>query len=335
MRPVYFILFLLIIPYKSLFAQQGTIPVFYAKDSSSIIKLDNDYKTVFVFSYPKEVSVKSTIELELTFAGATMIVPSVSEKATDGTSGRTTVFGELPSILFSKQHEGYLKFGKALLSALDTVNSDSMITVSTKAKVDTKIGGPLHLDFKNWPGIYQSFWEEVEYYWLLDKQERLEDTIKILTADNDRGKALLVASTEFVEATTKQKEESEKELNKKYGQHSNIYESLKKIYTRLDQSFEQTKSGKVLSEDEKKQIAFLTADVSKLKKELKEKPDGVYALETFERVTKFQNQYNIAKKQYDAAAEESQQREAVLILYKNKLVDLSKKIKVLKKLLKL
>jgi len=326
-------IFILLLGISQLFAQKNDkFNIFYCKDSSSIIKLNNDYKTVFVFSYPKGFEVTEEMPLELNLNGASITVTTKVEKAK---GSRTIVFGELPQVLFDTKIKGHIDFGKAMLNAMDSIGPDSTITLATKALVDADVTGNLHLDFRKGYGLSQDFWNEVEYYWLLDKEVRVQDSITKATADADRAKALQEASSKFLESTKEQIEKGEKEISKKHSPFIARFEAIKKINNRIDESFELVKTGKVLTEQEKNEISYLTADGFKLKKEIKKEDGGQDALKVFEKVSKAYSQQKTAQKQYDSSTAILTKAEENLELHKNEATRIKKRLKTLKKILKL
>lgn len=316
MQPFYSILILALTFSNTSQAQTSkAYTIFYAKDSSSIIKLHSYLKTVFVFSCPKDYNTTIEMPLELSLNGVSITLPTQIEKASDQ---RKIVFGELPPTLFNTKFKGHITFGKAILTALDSAGSDSTITIATKALIDANVSGPLYLDLKKWPGTYGSFWNEVEYYWLLDKQLVVQDSIAKLNASNARAKSLMNASNKYLTATAEQIKIKEKELSKKFSQFNSTVESLRKINARIDESFEKSKAGEKLTAEEKKQIAFLTADGNKIKDELKQQPDGKFALAIFEEMSKSITQNRAAQKQYDNANSLYQTRAKRLNYFKTK-----------------
>jgi hypothetical protein len=313
---------------------QDISTILYAKDSSSVIKLHNDLKIVYVFSDSEPYTTPEELPVLLSFEETSISIPTTTETATN--NGRTITLGEFPSKLLDTKLKGHLLFGKMLLNALDTVGSDSMITLNTTIVLQDKtITGPLYLDFKGSPGIYEMYWNEVEYYLLLEEQAILQDSIVKLTADNQRAKALMDASNEYVVATATQVEVNQKELDKKYSQFNSTIKSLKKINTRMDDAFEKIKTGGKLTEEEKKQIAYLTTDGSQMKKELKQKANGSEALKVFEKMSSAMTQNKAAQKQYDNANQVFQDRDQHLKTFILKAEKTGERLKVLKKALQL
>lgn len=326
-----FVLFLLSLFYST--KAQKTSSILFAKDSSSIIKLHNDLKIVYVFSDSEPYTAPEELPIVLSFGEKSITVPTTAETTKNG---RTITLGEFPSKLLDTKLKGHLAFGKELLNALGEVDADSMITINTEIVLkDKRITGPLYLDFKGGPGIYEAYWNEVEYYLLLEEQAIVQDSIVKLTADNQRAKALMDASNKYVVATATQMETNQKELDKKYSQFSSTMESLKTINTRMDQSFEKSKAGGKLTEEEKKQIAYLTADGSNIKKELKQRSNGSEALVVFEKMYKATTQNKAAKKQYDNANRVYQSRNEHLKDFTLKAQKIENRLKILKKALKL
>ncbi|BDS15127.1 hypothetical protein [Aureispira anguillae] len=332
MQRFYFIGFLLFLTLHSSQAQTTSSTIFYAKDSSSIIKLNSYLKTVFVFSPPPNYQTPTELPITLSLKDAAITIPTLVEQSGDE---RAIVFGEFPSIVFNTKLKGHISFGKAMLTALDSAGTDSVITIATQTITDTNISGPLYLDFKNWNSLADEYWTEVEYYWLLGKQMTIQDSITKLTADNNRAAALLKASTKYLTATADQIELGEKELNKKYSQYSTTIESLKKINARIDETFEKSKAGKQLTPEEKKQIAYLTADGSKIKKELKQQPDGKSTLAVFERMSRAITQHKSAQKQYHDADTLLQKKTERLNLTVAEFERIQKRLSLLKRILKL
>lgn len=312
---------------------QDISSILYAKDSSSIIKLHNDLKIVYVFSDSKPYTAPEELPILLSFGTTSITIPTTTETTNNE---RTVTLGEFPSKILDINLKGHLAFGKAILEVLDTINSDSMITIDTKIVLkDKKIVGPLYLDFKGGPGIYQKYWNEVEYYTLLEEQAILQDSIEKLTADNQRAKALMEASNKYVLATATQVETNQKELDKKYSQFNVTIESLKKINARMDQAFEKSKNGGTLTEEEKKQIAYLTTDGSAMKKELKQQSNGPEALNVFEKMSSAMTQNKAAKKQYNNANQVFQSRSKHLKGFTLKSEKITQRLNVLKEALQL
>jgi len=312
---------------------QDSFGIVYTNDSSSLITISKEEKIPFVFSCPEEFTVASTVDLEWTVGKASISFPALVKKASDKSN---RVFGELPQPFFTKEQEGYLAFGKEMLTALRKADKDSIITIQTKVVADFEdINGLLRLSMKNFPGLYQTYWEEVEYYWLLDRQIVVEDSIKKLTADAERGKALLAASSKFVDATKHQIDLGEKGLHKNHQPFNASFESLKKINIKLDDFFDATKVGTVLSEEDKKQIAYLTTDASELKKEIKKTSEGREALEAFEKVSKLYTQQKTAKTQQETSNNLFQGREQSLSKFKEESKHIQKRLKDLKRILKM
>lgn len=312
---------------------QDTLTVLYAKDSSSIIKLHNDLKIVYVFSDSEPYSIPDQLSVKLSIDNASIMVLTNTETTTNK---RTVTLGEFPSILLDNKKEGHITFGKALLAKLDSVGSDSTITLDTEIILKNKlVKGPLYLDFKGGPGVYETYWNEIEYYSLLEKQAIVQDSITKITADKQRAKALLDASNKYVEATITQMELNQKDLDKKYSQFNTTMESLKKINARIDESFEKSKLGQQLTDGEKKQIAFLTTDGNNLKKQLKQRPDGPEALKVFDKLSKAITQNRAAKKQFDSANTIYQDRTKQLNIFTDQGKKIQARLNVLKSLLKL
>lgn len=328
--------FLFVLSFLSFFYftnAQDTLTVLYAKDSSSIIQLHKDLKIVYVFSDLEPYTNPEELSVVLSVGKKTIAVPTTTQT---NSNERTITLGEFPSNFLDIKLEGHLVFGKALLKALDTAGVDSTITVHTEVLSKNKVvTGPLYLDFKGGPGIYETYWNEVEYYFLLEKQAAVQDSIIKLTADKQRAKALLEASKVYLETTATLVEVNQKELDKKYSQFNSKIESLKKINTRIDDSFEKVKVGKALTEEEKKQIAYLTTDGSNIKKELKKQPNGSEALVFFEKMSRAMTQNRAAKKQYDNADQVLQNRTERLKDFTLEGKKIEKRLRVLKKILKL
>lgn len=312
---------------------QDTSTILYAKDSSSIITLHNDLKIVYVFSDTEPYTAPEELSILLNFGETSITVPTTTNTTSNG---RTVTLGEFPTTLLDTKLKGHLVFGKMLLNALDTIDSDSTITINTKITLKNKtITGPLYLDFKGGPGIYKKYWNEVEYYMLLGEQAMVQDSIVKLTADSQRAKALMDASNKYVVATAAQVESNQKELDKKYNQFNSSMKSLKKINIRMDQSFEKSKAGEKLTEEEKRQIAYLTTDGSNIKKELKQQPNGAEALIVFEKMSKATTQNIFAQKQYDNTNQIFQSRTNQLKDFSLKAKKIEQRLKVLKKALQL
>lgn len=312
---------------------QDNSSILFAKDSSSIIKLHNDLKIVYVFSDSKPYNASKELPILLSFGEVSITVPTSTETTTNN---RTITLGEFPSKLLDTKLKGHLVFGKALLKALSKMDSDSMITINTEIVLkDRRITGPLYLDFKGGPGIYEDYWNEVEYYMLLEEQAIVQDSITKLTDDNQRAKALMDASNKYVLATATQVESNQKELDKKYSQFNTTIESLKRINTRMDDAFEKSKAGGQLTEEEKKQIAYLTTDGSNMKKELKQQSNGPEALTVFEKMSKAMSQNKAAQKQYNSANKVYQSRKKHLKSFTLKSEKIEQRLKLLKKALQL
>jgi hypothetical protein len=312
---------------------QDSLTILYAKDSTSIIKLHNDLKIVYVFSNSKPYTTPEELPILLSFGKTSITIPTTAKTTSND---RTITLGEFPSKLLDIKLKGHLLFGKMLLKALDSIGSDSTITINTKIVLANKtITGPLYLDFKGGPGIYEKYWNEVEYYSLLEEQSILQDSITKLTADSQRAKALMKASDEYQIATAIQVENSQKELNRKYSQFNSTMESLKKINARIDDSFEKAKAGETLEEEEKKQIAYLTTDGSNIKKELKQQPDGPEALVIFEKMSRSMTQNRSAQKQYKTTNQAFQKKSENLNNFTLKAKKVEQRLMVLKKALRL
>lgn len=312
---------------------QDTLTILYAKDSSSIIKLHHDLEIVYAFSDSKPYKTPEELPIVLSFGKASITVPT---NAKTTSTERTITLGTFPAKLLDIKLDGHLVFGKALLNALDTIGNDSTITIQTKVLLKNKaILGPLYLDFKGGPGIHERYWNEVEYYSLLEKQTIVQDSIVKLTADKQRAKALLEASNKYLLATAAQVESSQKELDKKYSQFNADMESLKKINNRIDESFEKSKAGEKLTEEEKKQIAYLTTDGSNIKNKLKKRPDGSEALKVFEKMSRSITQNKSAQQQYNHANQVFQSRTERLKSFVAQGIKIEKRLKKLKKVLDL
>lgn len=312
---------------------QDTSTVLYSKDSSSLVKLHNEEKIVYVFSDSKQ-STALELPILLHFGETAITVPTITTiEATS--NGRTVHLGEFPVMFLNTKLKGHLVFGKMLLNALDTVDSDSTITINTTILLKNKtIRGPLYLDFKGFPGIYKKYWNEVEYYKLLGEQAIVQDSIVKLTADNQRAKALMEASNKYLVKTAAKVEIHQKELNDKHSQFNTNMEKLKKINTTMEQSFEKYKTGEELTEKEKRQIADLTSDGSKIKKEVKQQAKGPEALIVFEKLSKAISKNNAAQKQYDNTKQVFQSRTEQLETFNLKVEKIEQRLKVLKKSLK-
>lgn len=312
---------------------QDTLTVLYAKDSSSIIKLHNDLKIVYVFSDAESYTAPKELSILWRIGETSITIPTTTQTTSNE---RTITLGVFPSKLLDIKLDGHLVFGKQLLNLLDSAGSDSTITIDTEVLLkDRIITGPLYLDFKGGPGIYEKYWNEVEYYSLLEEQAIVQDSIVKITADNQRAKALMEASNKYLVATATQIENNQKELDKKYSQFNGTMESLKKINTRIDESFEKSKLGEKLTEEEKKQIAYLTTDGSNIKRELKEQPDGSDALKVFEKMSRSMTQNKSAQKQYDNANQVFQNRTERLKGFTIRAEKIEKRLKVLKKKIQL
>jgi len=312
---------------------QNSATILYAKDSSSIIKLHNDLKIVYVFSDPEPYIVPKELSVQLSFEETSITIPTTTAQTTN--NGRTITLGEFPTKLLDTKLGGHIVFGKMLLNALDSIDSDSTIMINTKVLLKNKmITGPLYLDFKGSPGIYEMYWNEIEYLLLLEEQAILEDSIVKLTADKQRANALMGASNKYVVATATQIETNQKELDKKYSQFNSTIESLKKINLRMDKSFEKAKLGQKLTEEETKLIAYLTTDGSKIRKELKQKSNGPEALIVFEKWSRAATLNSTAQKQYDNANKIFQARKEHLKGFNLKAKKVEQRLAVLKVALK-
>ncbi|MFT5645333.1 MAG: hypothetical protein ACI976_000003 [Aureispira sp.] len=313
---------------------QDASTVLYSKDSSSIVKLHNKVKIVYVFSDSKPSTALEELPILLRFGETSITVPTITTiEATS--NGRTVHLGEFPATFLDTKLKGHLVFGKMLLNALDTVGSDSTITINTTILLKNKtITGPLYLDFKGGPGIYKKYWNEVEYYKLLEEQAIVQDSIVKLTADNQRAKALMEASHKYLVETAAKVEVHQEELNEKYSQFNANIESLKNIDIRMGQSFEKYKAGEQLTEEEKRKIADLTTDGSKIKREVKQQAKGAKALIVFEKMSKAITKNSAAQKQYDNTKQVFQSRTEQLKLFNLKAEKIKQRLKVLKKSLK-
>lgn len=313
---------------------QDVSTVLYSKDSSSIVKLHNKEKIVYVFSDSKQSTALEELPILLRFGKTSITVPTITSiEATS--NGRTVHLGEFPSMFLDTKLKGHLVFGKMLLKALDTVGSDSMITINTTVLLKNKtITGPLFLDFKGGPGIYKKYWNEVEYYKLLEEQAIVQDSIVKLTADKQRAKALMEASNKYLLETAAKVETHQEELNKKYSQFNANMENLKKINATMEQSFEKYKTGEQLTEKEKRQIADLTSDGSKIKKEVNQQAKGTEALIVFDKLSKAISKNSAAQKQYDNTKQVFQSRTEQLKMFSLKAEKIEQRLKVLKKSLK-
>lgn len=312
---------------------QDTSTVLYSKDSSSVVKLHNEEKIVYVFSDSKQSTALEELPILLRFGKTSISVPTITTiEATS--NGRTVHLGEFPAMFLDTKLKGHLVFGKMLLKALDTVGSDSTITINTTILLKNKpIRGPLYLDFKGGPGIYKKYWNEVEYYKLLGEQAIVQDSIVKLTADNQRAKALMEASNKYLAETTAKVEIHQEELNDKHSQFNTNMEKLKKINTTMEQSFEKYKTGEELTEKEKRQIADLTSDGSKIKKEVKQQAKGSEALIVFEKLSKAISKNNAAQKQYDNTKQVFQSRTEQLEMFNLKAEKIEQRLAILKKAL--
>jgi len=279
---------------------QNTATILYAKDSSSIVQLHKGLKIVYVFSDSESYIVPKDLSIQLSFEETAITIPTSSTQTTN--DGRTITLGEFPTQLFDTKLRGHIAFGKMLFSALDSIDSDSIIRINTKVLLKNKtITGPLYLDFKGSPGVYEPYWNEIEYLLLLEKRAILEDSILKLTEDKQRATALMEASHKYVVSTATQIEIHQKELDKKHSQFKAPLERLKKIDLRMNESFEKARLGQQLTVEEAKQIASLTTDGSKIRKELKQQSNGTGALVVFEKMSKFIALNQTAQKQYDNA----------------------------------
>lgn len=332
MQQVKLSLVIFILSLQTVLAQETPRTIFYAKDSSSIIQLNSYLTTVFVCTPPANYSPKQELPLTLSIHQKSITLSSKVEAVKEG---QNILFGELPPILFDTKLKGHLAFGKAMLSALDSAGKDSIIMIKTQALNYPSITGPLYLDLKGNSDLYWDYWREVEYYWLLDKQITVQDSITKLNADHARANALKEASVKYLTATTKQVELGQKELDKKYSQYQTTFDRLIKINTRLDETFAKSTAGQTLTLEEKKHIAYLTADGSKIKKELKKQPDGKSALTVFERMSKAMTQHASAQHQYENAQALLQKRADRLDLFLEESNRIQNRLKILKKHLKL
>lgn len=309
-----------------------TFPIYYAKDSSSIIKLDDNFKTVFVFSCPSETNVDEAISLKFSLNNVSIVVPTTIQKIKK--NNRTIIVGELPNKIFDTSLEGHLAFGKAMLNLLDTIDNDSIIPIQTTVNQLMQANGVLYLDCKHWPGIYEDYWNKVEQAWLLEQQKIVQDSIEKYQATTDRTESLLEASKKYVTALSGKMNTSDKELSRKYPQFSTSFESLKSINERLDRLFDNTKKGIRLTDEENKKVAFLTADASKLKRELKQSSEGKEALKVFEAMSKADSQFHSAEEQYNLTKTTHDAAENQLNFYKATAKKINKRLTVLKKILR-
>ncbi len=90
-----------------------------------------------------------------------------------------------------------------------------------------------------------------------------------------------------------------------------------------------------MSEEDKKQIAYLTTDASELKKEMKKTSEGREALEAFEKVSKLYTQQKTAKTQQETSNNLFKSRELSLNKFKDESKQIQKRLKDLKRILKL
>lgn len=312
---------------------QDTIKVLYAQDSTSIIQLHNASKVVYTFSDPVLYNNPTELPITLHLGKATITVLTTAQTQT---TDQTITSGTFPSRILDTQLKGHILFGKTLLRALDSVGVDSTITLNTQILLKDKvITGPLYLNLKGEAGSYKRYWNEIEYYALLEEQAIVQDSIQKLTADNQRAKALMDASYKYVVVTANQVDANQKELDKKYSQFNTNMESLKKINMRIDEAFEKSKSGQQLTEEEKKQIAYLTTDGSTLKKELKKQPNGAEALKVFEKMSKAMTQNKSAEKQYNKTKQVYDNQAQRLKSFTKRGQKIEQRIQTLKKLLEL
>ena len=96
-----FYIVLLLFSWSTSFAQTDTetFPIYYAKDSSSIIKLDDKFKTVFVFSCPKETALpEHALAVTFSLNNNTIVVPTSIQKIKK--KNRLIIVGELPNKIF-------------------------------------------------------------------------------------------------------------------------------------------------------------------------------------------------------------------------------------------
>ncbi len=330
MRKIYIFILTTIIGCGQLAAQKSTI--FYVKDSSSNIKVDDGYKTVFAFSKPDNYEVSESIQLTLSLNGKTI---NISAKAKNPEKGNRMVTGELPEKLFDSKQAGHITFGKAMLTELDSAGKDSIITINTFASDAKDIKGELKLDFKGCCKTSKIFWYEIEYYILLSKQGPIQDSIKKVTADIQREKALEAASQKYLDVLSQQAEEGNAAIELNFSSFKMKFKSLKKINENIDNSFAVTKTGEQLTEEQKKEIAFMTGDASKLKEEIKKEPRGKEALTAFEKVARANSQYNSSKRQHDLIINQVKASEAKLDWFKKESKRIRRRILSLKKVLKL
>jgi hypothetical protein len=330
MRNFYIFILTTIIGYSQTAAQKSSI--FYVKDSSSNIKVDDGYKTIFAFSKPGNYDVSEAMQITLSLKGVSI---NITGKAITPEKGNKMVTGELPEKLFDSKKEGHITFGKAMLAELDSAGEDSIIIINTCATDAKEIKGELKLDFKGCCKTSKIFWYEIEYYILLSKQGPIQDSIKKVTADIQREKALEAASQKYLDVLNQQAEEGNADIELNYNSFKMKFKSLGKINQNIDNSFSVTKTGEQLTEEQKKEIAYMTGDASKLKEEIKKEPRGKEALTAFEKVARANSQYNSSKRQHDLIVRQVKASETKLDWFKKESKRIRRRILSLKKVLKL
>lgn len=299
--------------------KSAPFPLQFVKKSSAVIKVDDGFKTIFAFSAPAQFDPSQSIVIELSIDDYNVSIEGLS---TNKTSNKFQ--GELPVQLFDSNIEGHLDFGKVLLAYLDSVGLDSVVTVQATIQSYPDIKGRLQLDFKQCCKASKKFWYEAEYYLLLSKQAPLQDSIKKEIADIQREKALKAASQKYLDVLKAQAEAARQAIDLNHNQFKIQLKSLETINRNIDEGFDLTRTGGKLSDEQKKEIAFMTGDANKIKAEIKDSPKGKDALMEFDKVSKANTQYRSSKRQHEAVAAQLKQSEKTLQNYK----ELSKRIQL-------
>jgi hypothetical protein len=307
----FFIYFLLMIASIVSAQNQALSSLNFVKKSAKIIPVDDGFKTIFAFKAPNNFDIDSPLVLELSLKDQMVEIKAASY---DNSSGK--VQGELPLRLFDSNIEGHLSFGKLLLSELDSVGLDSVVRLKAKLKAYPTVQGVLYLGFKQCCKASKKFWFEAEYYLLLSKQAPLQDSIKKEIADIQREKALKAASQKYLDVLQAQAEAGRQAIDLNFNQFKVQLNSLETINQNIDDGFEVTRSGAKLSDEQMKEIAFMTSDANKIKATIKESNKGEDALKEFDKVSKANAQYRNSKRQNDAICAQLLQSEKTLVAYK-------------------
>lgn len=315
-----FFIFLLLMIASVISAQNQTLASLnFVKKSTKIIPVDDGFKTIFAFEAPLNFDKDRPLVIELSLDDLKVDIIAASF---DGTSDK--VQGELPLRLFDSNIEGHLSFGKLLLTEIDSVDLDSVVRLKARLKGYSSVQGVLYLDFKQCCKASKKFWFEAEYYMLLSKQAPLQDSIKKEIADIQRERALKSASQKYLDVLEAQAEAGRQAIDLNFNQFKIQLKSLETINQNIDEGFEVTRSGAKLSDEQMKEIAFMTSDANKIKATIKKITKGEGALKEFDKVSKANAQYRNSKRQNDAICTQLLQSEKNLEGYKK----LSKRIQL-------